>query len=139
MDLPETDAKVPTFFPGLASLGLSWQAWDALAKQGSLCAESSANEHVFKLRFRMDGRQHSRCVGKEEGFIQQIRRELTQLQADARRQKQLRRLVREAKQCIRKTKHQLAPLLSATGHAFHGMAIRRQRRSHIGTNAKVIR
>lgn len=123
-------------FPGLASLGLCPEAWNALAEQGSLCAESSQNGSVCKLRFRMDGRQQSRYVGKSSGFIAQIRHELSQLQAATRSQERLRRLVRQAKQCLNRTKRQIQPLLPIAGRVFHGRAIRRQRNSE--TSADVI-
>ena len=114
-------------FPGLASLGLCPEAWDTLSEQGSLCAESGKTGSVYKLRFRLGGRQQSRYVGKSPGFVKQIRRELAQLQAATRSHERLRRMIRETTQCIRKTKRQLEPLLPITGRVFHGRAIRRRR------------
>ena len=114
-------------FPGLASLNLCPEAWDVLATQGSLCAEGCRTGEVYKLRFRLGGKQQSRYVGKSPRFVEQIRRELAQLQAERRSRKRTRRLVREAKQCLRRTQRQLEPLLSMSGRVFHGRAIRRQR------------
>lgn len=114
-------------FPGLASLGLFPQAWSVLAEHGSLCLESSKCGTVYKLRFRIAGKQQSRYVGKRPGFVEQIRQELAQLQAAAKSQSRLRNLEREAKQCIRNTIRQIEPLLPLAGRAFHGRAIRRRR------------
>jgi hypothetical protein len=116
------------WFPGLASLGLSAEAWEALAKQGSLCADRCQTGSPCKLRFRLRGRQQSRYVGTSPGFVAQIRQELTQLQAETRSRKRLRPLLREARQCLQRTKRQLQPLLSLSGRVFHGRAIRRRRR-----------
>jgi hypothetical protein len=115
------------WFPGLASLGLCPEAWNTLAVQGSLCAESGKAGAVYKLRFRMGGRQQSRYVGKSSGFVEQIRHELTQLQAARRSQGRRRRLIGDAKQCLRRTKRELEPLLPMAGCAFHGRMIRRRR------------
>jgi hypothetical protein len=75
----------------------------------------------------MGGKQQSRYVGLSLGFVDQVRRELAQLQADTRSKKRLRRLIHEAKQCLRRTKRQLEPLLPMAGRVFHGRAIRRPR------------
>ena len=114
-------------FPGLASLDLSPEAWEVLEHQGSLCAEASRAGKVYKLRFRLDGKQQARYVGKNDGFVDQIRRELAQLQAERRSRQRMRRLDQMAKQCLRSTQRQLEPLLPMSGRAFHGRAIRRQK------------
>jgi len=100
-------------FPGLASLGLCPEAWNALAEQGSLCAEACRAGSVYKLRFRLGGKQQSRYVGKRPGFIDLIRHELARVQAESRSRQRLRRLLREARQCLRRTKRQVEPLLSS--------------------------
>ncbi len=119
--------RKPALFPGLASLGLCPEAWDALAEQGSLCAEAGRAGPVYKLRFRLGGKQQARYVGRKPAFIALIRHELVRLQAESRSRQRLRRLLREAKQCLRKTKRQVEPSLARSGHVFHGRAIRRQR------------
>lgn len=128
MELQSTSAS----FPGLASLGLLREAWETLVHQGSLCAENGRTGTVHKLRFRMDGKQHSRYVGKAPDFVEQIRRELTELQAGARSRNRLRQLEKEALQRLRVTKQQLEPLLAGAGRVFHGRAIRRQRQNETG-------
>lgn len=119
-------------FPGLASLGLTPEAWETLVHRGNLCAESGRTGTVYKLRYRIEGKQRSRYVGKVPEFVAQIRRELTELQADTRSRTRLRQLEEEALQCLRTTKQLLTPLLPAAGRVFHGRAIRRQRRNETG-------
>jgi hypothetical protein len=121
-------------YPGLASLGLSPEAWNALAEKGNLCAETGKCGTVYKIRFRMSGRQQSRYVGKRPGFVEQIRHELAQLQGAARSQERLQRLERQAKRCIRKTIRQIETLLPGAGRAFHGRSIRRQRHGRMSVD-----
>jgi hypothetical protein len=132
MDLLEKTVS----FPALASLDLCPEAWDALQRQGSLCAERCGTGVVYKLRFRLDGRQQSRYVGKKKAFVDQIERELAELQADTRLRRRLRPLVREARRRLRRTKCHVEPLLERAGRAFHGRAIRRRR--HNGNRTYVV-
>jgi hypothetical protein len=125
--MPAESHRRTAGFPALASLGLGGEHLAALARQGSLHAEdSSRGEPCYKLRFRMGSKQHVRYVGSSPGFVAQVQRELTRLQADTRSAQQLRRLIREANECLRRTKHQLKPLLPLAGRCFHGREIRRR-------------
>jgi hypothetical protein len=115
-------------FPALASLALGPAHLAALARQGSLHATgSNRSKRYYKLRFRLGSKQQVRYVGKSPEFVAQIQRELMQLQADTRSAQQLKRLIREANACLRKTKHQLEPLLPRAGRCFYGREIRRWR------------
>jgi len=124
--LPEP-RRMLALFPALTSLALGRDELAALAKQGSLHAEnSSQGKRYFRLRFRMGAKQHVRYVGNHPEFVDRVRRELRQLQARAKSRRQLRRLVRQARECLRRTKHQVTPWLPLAGLFFHGREIRRQ-------------
>lgn len=119
--------SMTTLFPALASLGLSKEHLMALAKQGNVRAENAPQgKCYYKLRFRMGLRQHVRYVGNNPEFVEQVRRELTWLQAGTKSCRHLRRLMREANECLRRTKEPLKPLLLLAGCCFHGREIRRQ-------------
>jgi hypothetical protein len=116
-------------FPALASLALGKEHLAALAKQGNLRADhSSPGRRYYKLRFRMNSKQCVRYVGNNPKFVDQVQRELIRLQATTKSRQQLHRLIREANECLRRTKHQLKPLLLLAGRHFHGREIRRQPR-----------
>jgi hypothetical protein len=128
------DADLPppkSSFLALYALGLSGAQLAALAQRGALCAEDRGRGRVYwQLRFRIGTKQHTRYIGNNEGFVAQVRRELTQLQVKARSRMQLRRLARESRRELRRTKRLLEPLLSSAGLIFHGRAIRRPRVGH---------
>ena len=89
---------------------------------------SQERRHLVAAARCADGsKQQVRYVGKSPEFVAQVQRELMQLQANTRSAQQLRRLIREANECLRKTKHQLEPLLSLAGRCFYGREIRRWR------------
>ena len=123
---PESKPKIASF-PALASLALSREQLAALARQGSLYAETSRQgKHYYKLRFRVGAKQHVRYVGSSPQFIALVQAEVAQLQARTRSASQLQRLIREANECLRRTKRQLQPLLPLAGRCFHGREIRRR-------------
>jgi hypothetical protein len=114
-------------YPALTALGLDREQLVALARQGNLHAErSGAGRCYWKLRFRVAGRQCVRYIGNHPGFVDQVRGELMRLQAPAKSRHHLRRLVRTANECLRKTQEQLKPFLPLAGRCFHGREIRRQ-------------
>ena len=125
----ETRTAIPKPpFPALSALGLSAEQLDALAEQGSLCAEvRGQGKTYYRLRFRMGTKQYTRYVGNHEGFVDQVRRELMLLQAKTHSRRELRRLADEARRIVRNTKCLLEPLLPSAGRSFHGCAIRRRR------------
>jgi hypothetical protein len=122
-------------FLALGSLGLSSEEFAALAKQGRLRAEDCGHGHVYyRLRFRMGPRQCVRYVGNSTWFVDQVRGELTELQAKTRSRCQLRQLVREAKGRLRDVKCRLEPLLPSVGRVFHGRELRQPRRGGYASN-----
>lgn len=123
--MPEDLQRQARPFPALSSLALNREHLAALAEQGSLRAEEYAHgRRYFKLRFRLGSKQHVRYVGNDPVFVEQIERELAELQTAAKAARQLRRLTRAAKSCLRTTKRCLAPLLPLAGCRFHGREIR---------------
>jgi len=114
--------------PALASLALSKEHLAVLVKQGNLRAEGSSQSKLYyKLRFRMGPKQHVRYVGNNPVFVDQVRRELIRLQAHTKACRDLRRLIREANECLRRTKCELRSVLPLAGSVFYGREIRRRR------------
>lgn len=114
-------------FPALASLALGEEHLAALAKQGCLRAEGAGQSKLYyKLRFRIGSKQHVRYVGNKPAFVEQVREELTRLQSRTNSCRRLHRLIQEANECLRRTKHQLKPLLPLAGRCFYGREIRRR-------------
>ena len=115
-------------FPVLRALGLSTEQLAVLAEQGSLCAEARGQGRTYyRLRFRMGTKQYTRYVGNQQGFVDQVRTELTLLQARTQSRRELHRLADEARRIANNTKVLMEPLLLGTGRVFHGRAIRRRR------------
>lgn len=120
-------------FPALASLALGKEHLAALAKQGNLRAESAGQgNRYYKLRFRLGLQQHVRYVGNNSVFVDQVERELMELQKGSKSRRRLRRLSRKAKTCLRETKRRLEPMLANVGFYFHGREVRRRPSSQEG-------
>ena len=104
------------------------QQWDALRLQGTVAAERRARGRpVYKLRFRIRGRQIVRYLGTDPALAEEVRQELAQLQRPRRVERQLRRLRQEAATALRQAKAASEPLLNARGLRYHGYALRRPR------------
>jgi hypothetical protein len=107
---------------------LTPQHWDALRRQGHVAAERRARGRpVYKLRFRIPGRQIVRYLGTDPALAEEVRQELAQLQRPRRVERQLRRLRQEAATALREAKAASEPLLNARGLRYHGYALRRPR------------
>jgi hypothetical protein len=89
--------------------------------------EARHGREYFKLRFRRAGKQCVRYVNFCQ--VSAVRVELDQLQAPTRLKRKLAVATRDAQQVLRQTKRNLQPLLESHGFGFHGLAIRRRRRS----------
>jgi hypothetical protein len=112
----------------LAELGLSAADQAALAREGFISRESRGRRMaVYKLRFRVDGRQRVQYLGTEAGKVRRIEEALRALQDDRRLELALGRLHHDVAQLLRKSKRRLAAPLAAAGYRFHGRAIRRPR------------
>jgi hypothetical protein len=115
-----------------SDLGLGDDELAALRRQGFVSQEvRRANKTVYKLRFRMGGRQRVKCLGADPLRAAAIAQALAELQQKRRTTLKLRRLQRDAARAIRRTKIQLEPHLIERGFRFHGLAIRRTRRSRL--------
>jgi hypothetical protein len=112
----------------LTELGLTAADQAALARQGFISREVRGRRMaVYKLRFRVDGRQRVHFLGTEAGRVRRIEEALRVLQDDRRLERTLGRLHREVAVLLRKSKRRLAASLAAAGYRFHGRAIRRPR------------
>lgn len=114
-------------FPRLTALSLSRAHLTDLASQGSIHRDvASTGRTTFKLRFRSAGRQVVRYLGGDAQFVEQIERELGQLQHAVKERRSSRRLLRSAGSALRHLKQRLEPRLRLIGFHFHGREIRRQ-------------
>ena len=115
----------------LARLGLTAEEIAAVKRQGFVSAEMRGRKcMVFKLRFRIDGRQRVQYLGTDPLVADTVREELRRLQNGKRMDKNLQSLINEANRLLRETKSQLLPFAEAAGYRFHGRALRRTRRSY---------
>ena len=113
-------------YPALTALGLEREHLAALAR-GATCMRSRLARAGATGSSAFGSPAGSvRYVGNHPGFVDQVRRELVRLQAPAKSRRHLRRLVRAANECLRRTRQQLNPLLPLAGRCFHGREIRRQ-------------
>ena len=99
-------ATMDAAFPALNALGLSAEQFAALAWSGALCAEDRGREKTYyRLRFRMGAEQHVRYVGNNQGLVDQVQRELMQLQAKRDSRREMCRSAQKARVKARDTKH----------------------------------
>lgn len=109
-------------------LGFTAEELTALARQGFVCCEPRGpNSKIFKLRFRLNGRQKVRYLGTNEDHAQSIQWQLLELQRSTHQHQKLRRVARETRQILTLAKSKLNPLFASAGFDFHGLSIRRQR------------
>jgi hypothetical protein len=114
----------------LARLRLSAEELQGLSTQGFVAAEYRGERGpFFKLRFRLNGRQQVRYIGKDEHLAAQVSRELLTLQSDRRYDLELARLVREARLVLKQTKQTMAADANGLRMPFHGLQIRERSRT----------
>ena len=93
-----------------------------LAEQGSLCAEAHGQGRAYyRLRFPYGDKATHSLRRESQGFVDQVRTELTLLQARTHSRRELRRLADEARRIAKNTKCLLEPLLPSAGRVFHGL------------------
>jgi hypothetical protein len=109
-------------FPLLNRLALSDEELNALTRQGFIRSERRGRRTVFRLRYRVDGRQHVRYISPRD--VEALEAELATLQRRVRARRHLRSIAVLARQALRDRKMTLAPLLEARGLHFHGHQIR---------------
>ncbi len=128
LSVPVTEIRAGDF-PALRGLGLEEGELAALSRQGFVSPEQRGPQRavIHKLRYRIQGRQRTRYLGSDPKFLEQIRRELAELQGPVRRHRNLQELRRQAWRGLRQAKSILAPLLAAEGWYYHGLTIRRRR------------
>jgi hypothetical protein len=100
-----------------------------LRRQGFISREVRDGKVYYKLRFRRDGRQAVIGLGTDQKLAEGIGDELTRLQAKRQRDLDVKRLSREARGLLRRSKQDLEAALRDAGFRFHGYEIRKQRTS----------
>ncbi len=113
----------------LKRLGLDDAALAALRGQGFVSCERRRPHHapIYKLRYRVQGKQRTRYLGSEPAVIAAVRQELADLQQGVRRAREMQRLLRRVRSGLRHARETLAPVLSSQGYHFHGTTLRRRR------------
>jgi hypothetical protein len=120
-----TDWLTLEAFPLLNRLALSDEELGALTRQGFIRSERRAGKTIFRLRYRVDGRQRVRYVSP--GDAAALEAELGLFQRRVRARRRLAGLAALARQALRDRRSTLAPILEARGYHFHGHQIRRRR------------
>lgn len=100
----------------------------ALRSNGFVCSEERSYCQVYKLRFRVQGRQRVRYLGTVPAVAEAVRLELMKWQRRRRAAQRLRQAVQYARQVLRESRQRLEPLVLAAGFKLHGREIRRPRR-----------
>lgn len=111
----------------LRRLSLSQEELQCLCRQGFVAGELHSGRRIYKLRFRIAGRQRVKALGSDEAFAQAVRNELRHLQMPRASLRELNEMARKARAAIRSANQQLRSSLEATGMYFHGHAVRRKR------------
>ena len=126
--MSQTTNNMHTECPALRRLQLPDQALAALRTQGFVPPEPHGRKRIYKLRFRLDGRQHVRFLGDDEELARTVQEELRVLQRETRNQRQFADLRRRTRRILRQSKSALEGLLEEHGFHYHGQAIRKRRR-----------
>lgn len=113
----------------LEQVGLTSEEIAAVKCQGVVCQEARGRKSsIFKLRFRVDGRQRVQYLGSDPAYAETVREELRSIRKGKLMDKRLRSLVSEAKRLLRQSISRLQPLVEPIGISFHGRALRQARR-----------
>ncbi len=131
MSSTPTDQKSPgaqTVGVALQARGFNAEELAALSQNGTIHQEQRGRDTlIFKLRYRLAGRQRVKYLGTDPHLVAHIQAELDDLQAVHHRNRQLQQLGAEARALLRETKQRLLAPLAQAGLKFHGRAIRRPR------------
>ena len=117
-------------FPLLTSMRLNDDEFLALQRQGFVSREQRHSRTIFKLRFRIQGRQRVKYLRADR--VAEVLDELHRLQANVRREIQSEAQIREARRLLRSTKQDLIEPAAELGFFFHGLALRRRRAATAG-------
>jgi hypothetical protein len=112
-------------FPLLNRLTLSDEELVVLTRQGFITSERRGRKTLFRLRYRVHGRQRVRYVSPRDASA--LEAELGKLQKRVRARRRLNVLAALARQVLRQRRSTLAPLLESRGCHFHGYQVRRYR------------
>lgn len=112
-------------FPVLNRLASSEEEVSALTQQGFVSCENRGGKSVFRLRYRVHGRQRVRYVSPRDAGA--LEAELESLQRWIRSRRRLTGLAALARMALRQRQLMLAPLVEVRGYHFHGNQIRRSR------------
>jgi len=109
----------------LAEIGIGLAEFAALRRQGFVSAERRGPRLViYKLRYRVKGRQRVRYIGSDAIWARQVQEALSRWQEERRLTLDVARLCKDAARQLAKSKRRLEPLLTGRGFHFHGRAIR---------------
>lgn len=128
VDDPTTSG--PTAPDALSGLCLDPADRDALARQGVVVAEYRSCHHrrwgpYFKLRWRRNGRQQVRYLGRDPARAELVRAALAVLRRPRRLARQLAALLHQARAGLARAKVVLAEPLAERGYRLHGYRARR--------------
>lgn len=112
-------------FPHLNRLALSAEELSSLARQGFIRSETRGSKTIYRLRYRVHGRQRARYVSPRDAAA--LEGELASWQRQVRARRRLNELVALARKLLAQRRATLAPLLAEQGYHFHGYQIRRSR------------
>src|SRR6185436_9432342 len=112
-------------FPLLKELSLSEEEVDALRRQGFIRSEQRGNKTIYRLRYRVHGRQRVRYISP--GVVAALEVELAVLQKRVRARRRLARVAVLARAALDARRATLAPHVEARGYYFHGYQTRRRR------------
>ena len=116
----------------LTTFNLSDEELGALARQGFVSWERRGRCMYAKLRYRVDGKQRVKYLGKEEGFVRRVEEELAVLQSTSQLDRALGRLTRDANQVLRSVRGRVESVLSDRGYVLHGRSVRKPRPTNSG-------
>ena len=125
-DIQQSLDSATRIFEGV---GLSGEEIAAIKLQGFVSTERRGPDMtIFKLRFRLAGRQRVKYLGTDRAAAAIFRDALLRLQQSRRLDGELRYLSRQASKLLQFCKQVLQPGMEQTGFKFHGRALRRTRR-----------
>jgi hypothetical protein len=116
--------------PHLVELGLSPDEIQALSRQGFIRRALRGRNEVFRLCYRVGGKQRSRYVPATRAAA--VAADLARLQEGEKARRALRQLARTARQTLRQRKDLLHGLVEKSGFYFHGNQVRRRRTPKCG-------
>lgn len=111
----------------LANLRLTAAQRRALQEQGFVSAERRKKRTVYKLRFRLEGRQQVISLGSDRAQAQQVSTALHKLQAPRRAKQALKTHVQKQRQAWSRLRDNLDQVSVHTRFHRHGRRLRRRR------------